>query len=174
VTSGNIIPMIEVPDTAAARAAGGLPAAAWDGLDLARARGRAARLTLCVGWRVHRVPGEAIGGGPAGTCPGTGAAVEAVAGAKKAACPACEVAVKVRKDGALSKHSVPSHPGRDVPAPTQSLALRVRGLLWLAWERRVGSDGAWTSVGGQVVHGGGTPCTQTQAFRILESADGSA
>jgi hypothetical protein len=131
-----------------------------------------ARLTLCVGWRTHREPGEAIGGGPAGPCPGTGAAIGG-AGDVKAACPVCEAVVKIRKDGTLGKHSVPSHPGRDVPAPTQSLALRVRGLLWLAWERRVGSDGAWTSVGGQVVHGGGTPCTQTQGFKILES-DGSA
>ena len=55
MSTGNLIPMIEVPDTAAARAAGGLPRAAWDGLDLAHARGRAARLTLCVGWTTAMV-----------------------------------------------------------------------------------------------------------------------
>lgn len=140
MSAGNIVPMIEVRDTAAARAAGGLPAAAWDGLDLARAAGRAARLTLCVGWTTAMVEDP---GAPA------------------------------------TKTGRPAKKARDVA--TESLALRVPGLLWVGWERIVGA-GKWKPVGGQMLRaasdgGGVARCTQaqaTRALRVLGSGDGSA
>ena len=73
----------------------------------------------------------------------------------------------------------PAKKARDVA--TESLALRVPGLLWVGWERIVGA-GKWKPTGGQMRRaasdgGGVARCTQaqaTRALRALGSGGGSA
>lgn len=105
---GNLLPMAVVPDTAAARASGAFPAVAWEMLDDARARGRDASLTWCLGWTLALV------------------------------------------EDSRKPLTATGAPGKSRAATvTESLALRVPGLLWCAWERVCVSGSAWKAVGGQ-------------------------
>ncbi len=99
---GNVIPMLELVDTSAARASGVAPDKAWPMLDLAHAAGYAgARLTWCAGW------------------------------------------TSVLRDDPAKPLTAAGKPGRSaVDVVTQSLVLRVPGLLWCAWERPDGAT-AW-------------------------------
>jgi len=134
---GNVLPMVEVADTAAARAGDALPPRAWAMLDLARAAGHAgARLTWCAGW------------------------------------------TSVLREDSAKPRTAAGRPGRStVDVVTQSLVLRVPGLLWVAWERPDGADD-WGTPGvkmqGQVrvaaADGGGVrACTCAAAERLLRT-----
>ena len=134
---GNILPMVEVLDTPAARTGGALPARAWAMLDLARAAGHAgARLTWCAGW------------------------------------------TSVLREDPAKPATTAGKPGRSaVDVVTQSLVLRVPGLLWVAWERPADASN-WVMPGakmqGQVrvapADGGGVrACTVAAAERLLRA-----
>ena len=145
---GNVIPMREVLDTPAARAPGAAPAKAWAMLDLARAAGCAgARLTWCAGWtstlrvRADATPEEttacSMSGEPTDEPPGI-----------PAVCPGCETKRKPRKNGVWPKHG--GNGGREeVDVVTESLVLRVPGVLWCAWERPAG-EATWKASTGQI------------------------
>lgn len=134
---GNVLPMVEVLDTPAARAGGALPARAWAMLDLARAAGHAgARLTWCAGWTA------------------------------------------VLREDPAKPMTAAGKPGRSaVDVVTESLALRVPGLLWVAWERPAGASD-WVMPGAKMqgqmriapADGGGVrACTVAAAERMLRA-----
>ena len=169
---GNVIPMRELVDSPAARASGVAPVKAWAMLELARAAGCAgARLTWCAGWtsalraRADATPEETT------ACPMSGEPTDEPSGIP-AVCPGCETKRKPRKSGVWPRHG--GNGGREeVDIVTESLALRVPGVLWCAWERPMG-EASWKASAGQIrTEGSGgarvAKCTVAGAEKALRA-----